>query len=65
MTEYICPNCKSPINDDEALLCHFCGESLQRSNKGLLGNMKYGQQRIFWFFVIILVLLGFILLYLR
>ena len=39
MAEYICPHCKNPIEDDDALLCHFCGESLNRSCGGL-GRMK-------------------------
>jgi predicted nucleic acid-binding Zn ribbon protein len=30
MSEYICPHCKNPISDDEALLCLYCGESLGR-----------------------------------
>lgn len=28
--EYICPHCKKPIYDDDALLCLYCGESLNR-----------------------------------
>jgi DNA-directed RNA polymerase subunit RPC12/RpoP len=31
MAEYICPNCKKPVYDDDALLCLYCGESLRRS----------------------------------
>ena len=26
-----CPHCSRPIPDDEALLCLYCGESLNRS----------------------------------
>ncbi len=37
MATYICPHCKNPINDDEALLCLFCGESLNRGNAGRRG----------------------------
>ena len=33
MSEYICPHCKKPIYDDEALLCLYCGESLNRPGK--------------------------------
>ena len=42
MSEYLCPHCQKPIYDEEALLCHFCGESLKRPGKGLLSNIKYG-----------------------
>ena len=41
MSEYICPHCRNPIYDDDALLCHFCGEGLHRSSQGVLGRMKY------------------------
>jgi hypothetical protein len=30
MAEHICPHCRKPIYDDDALLCLYCGESLQR-----------------------------------
>jgi len=40
MTEYICPHCKNVINDDEALLCLFCGESLGRHSSGAIGAMR-------------------------
>ncbi len=37
--DYSCPSCQQPIYDEEALLCHFCGENLRRpstpSNKFL------------------------------
>ena len=42
MGEYICPHCRNPVYDDEALLCHFCGESLRRGSGGVLGRLKYG-----------------------
>jgi predicted nucleic acid-binding Zn ribbon protein len=30
---YICPHCKNSVEDDEALLCLFCGESLGRGSR--------------------------------
>jgi predicted nucleic acid-binding Zn ribbon protein len=33
MSEYLCPHCKNPIYDDEAILCLFCGGSLNRPGK--------------------------------
>lgn len=60
MPEYICPNCKNPIYDEDALLCHFCGESLQRAGQGFLSRIRYSNKRIVWYFVIFLVLCGFI-----
>ena len=56
-----CPHCHQPIYDDEALLCHFCGGSLRRPGKGLLGQLKYGKNRIIWIGVILIVILGFCL----
>ncbi len=38
--EYICPHCDKPIYDDEALLCLYCGENLERG-VGTLGKMRY------------------------
>ena len=40
MAEHICPHCKNPTYDDEALLCHFCGESLGRYSSGGIGAMR-------------------------
>jgi len=33
MAEHICPHCKQPVYDDDALLCLFCGESLGRGQR--------------------------------
>ncbi len=64
MAECICPNCGKPIYDDEALLCLYCGESLNRSF-GFLGGMKYSFLRYLIYIVTGVVLAGFILLFLR
>lgn len=65
MDEYICPRCQKPINDDEALLCHFCGESLQRSGTGLLGKLRGVSAK--WILVLIsaIVILSFLALLFR
>ncbi len=65
MKEYICPHCQNPIYDDDALLCHFCGESLQRAGKGFLSNIKYSNNKVIWFFVIFFVLVGVVLYMVR
>lgn len=62
MDEYLCPHCGMNIYDDEALLCHFCGESLGRPSKGMLGRMRYSHPKILWVFVLFFVLIAFILL---
>ncbi|RKY31722.1 MAG: hypothetical protein DRP74_04300 [Candidatus Omnitrophota bacterium] len=64
MAEYICPHCKKPIYDDEALLCLYCGESLRR-NIGLMGKLKYSSPKIMVTVIILVVLLGFIMLIIR
>ncbi|MGE0268540.1 MAG: hypothetical protein AB7S78_08815 [Candidatus Omnitrophota bacterium] len=49
MNEYICPHCQNPIYDEDALSCHFCGESLDRVGKGFISNLRYGSNRIGWY----------------
>ncbi|MBN2097219.1 MAG: hypothetical protein JW714_01940 [Candidatus Omnitrophica bacterium] len=61
MSEYICPNCKNIIYDEEALLCLYCGESLKRS-VGLLSKLKYPKPKIIIATLVFLVLLSFIVL---
>ena len=63
MSEYICPNCHKPIYDDDALLCHFCGESLKRSGNGFLGGIKYQNNRVWWYFLIFVALAAFVLIF--
>ncbi|HOU37248.1 MAG TPA: hypothetical protein PLJ26_03940 [Candidatus Omnitrophota bacterium] len=58
MSEHICPHCKKPIYDDEALLCLYCGESL--------GRPKYFlKPRIVFIFIVIVLLLSFLALAIR
>ena len=61
MPEYICPYCKKPINDDEALLCLYCGESLNRP-VGLMGKLKYLKPKIIMVIIVVLVLFSFMVL---
>jgi len=58
MAEYVCPHCKKPIYDDDALLCLYCGDSLRRSS-GVISRLKYPRPRIIATAVILLVLAGF------
>jgi len=60
MPEYICPHCKNVINDDEALLCLFCGESLSRHSSGAIGAMRAMPWK--WIFVMIagIIILSFL-----
>ena len=55
MAEYICPHCKNPIYDDEALLCMYCGESLNR------GGRHNGVWKVLFIAVVLLLLISFIL----
>ncbi len=62
MPEYICPHCKKPIYDDDALLCLYCGESLERG-VGFLGKMKYpGHFAIILIVFILVVIIAFLFL---
>jgi len=64
MSEYICPHCKQLINDDEALLCLFCGESLNRGI-GFMGRLKYPVHKIIIVVIVALLLVSFMVLMLR
>ena len=64
MSEYVCPHCKKPIYDEEALLCLYCGETLNRSI-GFMGKLKYPTPRIIAIIVVVSVLLCFILLMIK
>jgi predicted nucleic acid-binding Zn ribbon protein len=59
MSEYICPHCKNPIYDDEAILCLYCGESLNRSGK------YFPRPKIIFIVIAILAIFGFLLLLLK
>jgi predicted nucleic acid-binding Zn ribbon protein len=56
-----CPHCKKPIEDDDALLCLYCGESLGRS-AGFLSGIKQRRYRALLFLAIFFILAAFILL---
>lgn len=48
MSPVICPQCQKPIDDEDALLCHFCGASLNRVSGGLLGTMRGAGFKWIW-----------------
>jgi len=62
MAEYICPHCHNPIYDDEALLCHFCGESLGRPGHGFLGRLKYAPAKNVALIVVGIMIVVFLLM---
>jgi hypothetical protein len=53
--EYICPHCRKPVYDDDALLCLYCGESLRRSKHFL-------KPRAVFIIAVVIVLLSFLAL---
>ena len=62
MTEIICPHCKNPIYDDDALLCHFCGSTLNRkSSGGVMGKMRSGGIKWIFITLALIVLAAFLL----
>ena len=61
MSEYICPHCKKPIYDEDAILCLYCGESLKRSI-GTMGKLRYPKPKIIIIIVVSLILVSFIIL---
>ena len=64
MSEYLCPHCKKPIYDDEALLCLYCGESLNRG-VGFMGKLKYPRRKLIFAALVVLLLVSFIILMMR
>jgi len=64
MPGYLCPHCKQPIYDDEALLCLYCGESLSRP-AGFMGRIKYPDPKIIIIIIVASVLVSFIILMVR
>lgn len=65
MEGYTCSHCGNPIFDEEALLCHFCGESLRRAGEGFFGRIRYANHRILWYSLTFLVLCGFVFFLLK
>jgi len=59
--EYICPHCKKAVYDDDALLCMYCGENLERG-VGNLGKMKYSTHWMIIAAVVIVILFAFVVL---
>ena len=59
MSEYICPHCKKPIHDDEALLCLYCGESLKR------GEKHFPHIKILFVIIVLILIVSFILVVIR
>lgn len=55
MPKYLCPHCKQSIDDDEALLCLYCGESLRRP-VGFMGKLKYSGGKVIALVLIALTL---------
>lgn len=64
MSEKICPNCHQSVYDDDALLCHFCGESLRRASQGLLGRMRYHTPNALWMIAVALLAFMFFVVFL-
>jgi len=64
MAEFICPYCRKPIYDEDALLCLYCGESLKRP-VGFMGKLKYPKPKAIIIAIVALVLISFIILMLR
>jgi len=56
-----CPECRRPIEDDDALLCLYCGASLRRS-AGFLAGLKYRPGHAVLLAVVLLMVLAFVLL---
>ena len=63
--EYICPNCKKPIYDDEAMLCLYCGESLRRPTKTVLGVMRSHTLRFILIALVAVLIISFLFIQLR
>jgi hypothetical protein len=61
VSERICPHCCNPIYDDDALLCHFCGNSVGTGSSGAMGLMRGAGMKVFLTVLACLLVLGMIL----
>ncbi len=61
MAKFKCPHCNNPINDEAALNCLYCGESLERDT-GFLSRLRYPAPRIIVWVGVILIIISFIML---
>ncbi|MCK4994009.1 MAG: hypothetical protein KAS13_03020 [Candidatus Omnitrophica bacterium] len=61
MSEFKCPHCDNPINDEEALNCLYCGLGLERDT-GFLSRLRYPGPRIIVLMIIMFIIISFILL---
>jgi len=60
MPDIICPHCKNLTYDEDALLCHFCGNSLNRGSGGIMGRMRGAGMKWVWITVAILISIAFL-----
>jgi hypothetical protein len=65
MPDVMCPHCKNPVYDEDALLCHFCGQSLGRVSRGLLGAMRGAGMKWAGVTIALVLILGTILVMMR
>jgi len=56
-----CPECRRPIEDEDALLCLYCGSSLRRP-VGFMGLLKYRPGPLVLAGIVLLMVLSFILI---
>lgn len=59
MAEYICPHCRKPIYDDNAINCLYCGNQLNRE-AGFISGLRFNNI----VFVIAAILIIIFILYL-
>ena len=60
MPEVICPHCRNSIYDEDALFCHFCGNSLNRTSASVLGKMRGAGMKWVWIGLALLIAVAFI-----
>jgi hypothetical protein len=61
MAEYICPRCRKPVYDDEALFCLYCGESLGRP-AGFIDGLRRCRWAVTAVVLLIAALLSFLVM---
>ncbi|MBF0593433.1 MAG: hypothetical protein HQL22_00540 [Candidatus Omnitrophica bacterium] len=61
MSDIVCPHCKGSIYDEDALMCHFCGQSLNRASGGLLGGMRGAGMKWVWITIAVIVVVATII----
>lgn len=56
-----CPHCGKWIQDNDAILCLYCGSSLRQA-AGFMGSLRYGRWKYAVLLILVIIIAALILL---